>query len=247
MTSLALAHAKYGLLEVLRTPALLAVIPAGPAAGMFFFVVPNVGGDPAAATAISGSMATFTALITCLVYLGIQISETRNGPWYPYLRTLPAGPAPGFAGLAAVSLVLVVLLAAIPVGLIAALFTPATASPARLLLALGALTLGTVPFALLSLAIAHALPPKAATAVANVVMIPLAFGGGLFHDPRHLPEFIETISPYLPTRSAAELVWSALLGTRPAAVPLISLAAWTLALAAAALWAHRRDETRRFR
>lgn len=53
--------------------------------------------------------------------------------------------------------------------------------------------------------------------------------------------------PYLPTRGAAELMWAAVTDHSPDPKALVMLGAWTVALAALAVLAYRRDEGRRFR
>lgn len=57
---------------------------------------------------------------------------------------------------------------------------------------------------------------------------------------------MEVVSPFVPTRGVAELLWAVTAGTTPDVVALISLACWTVVLAIAAAWAYRRDEGRRF-
>ena len=54
------------------------------------------------------------------------------------------------------------------------------------------------------------------------------------------------LSPYVPTRGVAELLWAITAGTTPDPVALVALAVWTVVAAAGAAWAYRRDEGRRF-
>jgi ABC-2 type transport system permease protein len=104
-----------------------------------------------------------------------------------------------------------------------------------------------VPFTLMGLAIGHALPSKAALAVAQILFFPLAFCGGLLSAPGVAPRWVEIIAPYLPTRGAVELMWAAVGDFTPNATALIMLGAWAVAAGTLALWAYRRDEGRRFR
>ncbi|WP_326561486.1 ABC transporter permease [Micromonospora sp. NBC_01796] len=242
---LALVHARYQLLETIRIP--IAVIGSAffPAVSMLFFVVPFTGDDPAGATFATASMVTFAVMSSNIFQYGIGVSEDRAQPWDPYTRTLPAGPAPRFAGriLAGLALTFVSL---IPVVVIAAVATPATITGGGFLLALGAVVVAAVPFTLLGLTIGYALPSKAAIVVAQVVFFPLAFGGGLLSSPGNAPGFIETIAPFLPTRGAVELMWAAVGDFTPEPTALIMLGVWVVVLASAAGWAYRRDEGRRF-
>jgi ABC-2 type transport system permease protein len=98
----------------------------------------------------------------------------------------------------------------------------------------------------MGLAIGYALPVKAALAVAQVLFFPLAFGGGLMSAPGGAPGFVEAIAPYLPTRGAVELMWAAVGDFTPQSTSLVMLGVWTVAMAALATWAYRRDEGRRF-
>jgi ABC-2 type transport system permease protein len=243
--SLVLTHAKYQILETVRIPIAVIGNVFFPSAIMLFFVVPFTGDNPVGATFATGSMVTFAVMSTCLFSFGVGVAEDRAQPWDPYLRTLPAGPWPRFAGRLSAGLVMIAI-ALVPVLIIAGLFTEATASPAGLLLGLGAIVVAALPFTFLGLLIGYSLPSKAAIAVAQVVFFPMAFGGGLLTDPRQSPAFVEIVAPFLPTRGAVELVWAATAGYTPELTSLISLAAWTAVAGALAAWAFRRDEGRRF-
>jgi ABC-2 type transport system permease protein len=244
--SLVLTHARYQFLETVRVP--IAVIGSAifPAMSMLFFVVPFAGGDPVVATYATGSMLVFAVMSACLFTYGIGVAEDRAQPWDPYLRTLPAGPLPRFAG-RILSVIAIMGIAIIPVLLIAAFLTEATVTPAQLLLGLAAVLVGSIPFTLMGLFIGYALPSKAAVVVAQVVFFPMAVGGGLLTgDPSAAPEFIQIIAPYLPVRGAVELVWAASTDFAPNALSLVTLAGWVVIFGALAVWAYRRDEGRRF-
>ena len=105
-----------------------------------------------------------------------------------------------------------------------------------------------VPFVLLGLAIGYALSAKAALAVVQVMLFPLAFAGGLFLPPEAVPRWLDAISqvPAEP-RPARDLRGPGddRGGRVPFALPV--LLGWTAAFAALAVTAYRRDEGRRFR
>jgi ABC-2 type transport system permease protein len=130
--------------------------------------------------------------------------------------------------------------------LIAALFTEATISAPAFLAAVGAVIAAAVPFTLMGLGIGYALPSKAAIVVAQLLFFPLAFGGGLMTAPGSAPGFVEDLAPYLPTGGAVRLMWAAVGDFPPDVSSLTALVGWTIALAAFAVWAYRRDEGRRF-
>jgi ABC-2 type transport system permease protein len=245
MSTLALTHAKFQLIETVRIPVAVIGSAFWPAASMLAFVVPFVGDDPVSATYATASMITFAVMSTNLFQYGIGVAEDRVQPWDPYVRTLPAGAFPRFAGriLAGLCLMAVSL---IPVVVIAAFLTAATVTPLAFLTATGTIAGIAVPFILMGLAIGYSMPQKAAIVVAQVLFFPLAFGGGLLTAPGSAPGFVEDLAPYLPTGGAVRLMWAAVgdYPLKPGSVA--SLIAWTIALGALAVWAYRRDEGRRF-
>jgi ABC-2 type transport system permease protein len=245
MTSLAFTHAKFQIVETFRIP--IAVIGSSfwPAASMLAFVVPFAGDDAQGATLATASMITFAVMSTNLFQYGIGVSEDRVQPWDPYMRTLPAGAFPRFAGRILAGLFLMVF-SLLPVVLIAAFLTSATLSPSAFVTAIGVTSLISVPFILMGLAIGYSLPSKAAIVVAQVLFFPLAFGGGLMTAPGGAPGFVEDLAPYLPTGGAARLMWSAVSDRPVEAGSVASLVVWTIVLGAFATWAYRRDEGRRF-
>ena len=243
--SLVLTNAKFHLLETVRIPIAMVGTVFFPAVSMLFFVVPFAGHDPVASTFATASMVCFAVMTSSLFAYGVGVSEDRSQPWDPFLRTLPAGPGPRFAGriLAGLTQTLGSL---IPVVLIAALFTQAHASLAQLGTAVAAVIVIALPFTLMGLSIGYALPMKAALAVAQVIFFPLAFAGGLLSAPGHAPGWVEAIAPYVPTRGAVELLWAAVGDFTPDGRALLMLGVWTVAAGALAVWAYRRDEGRRF-
>ena len=245
--SLALTHAKYHFLETVRVPIAVIGTMFFPAASMLFFVVPFAGSHSAAASYATGAMTVFATMSACLFQYGISVAEDRAQPWEPFTRTLPVGAAPRFIG-RVINVGVMTLLALLPVLLIAALLTEATVSVPGLLLGAVALLVTAVPFSLLGLTVGYALPSRAALAVTQLLFFPMAFGGGLFFGgPDRMPSFLEHVAPFLPTRGAVELVWTATTDFSPEPTSLIALGVWTAATAGTAVWAFRRDQGRRFR
>jgi ABC-2 type transport system permease protein len=243
--SLTLTNARFQLLETIRVPIALIGAIFFPAASMLFFVVPFTADDPVASTFATASMVTFAVMNTSLFSHGVGVAEDRAQPWDPFTRTLPAGPAPRFAGRIMAGLVMT-FVSLLPVVLIAAVATKATISPGGLLLAVGAVFVIAVPFTLMGLAIGYAMPMKAALAVVQVLFFPLAFGGGLLSAPGRAPGWVEAIAPFLPTRGAVELMWAAVGDFTMDTVSVAMLGVWIVASAGLAVWAYRRDDGRRF-
>ncbi|SNY68006.1 ABC transporter permease [Paractinoplanes atraurantiacus] len=245
MSSLALTHARFQLVETVRIPIAIFGSAFFPAAAMLAFVVPFAGGDPVAATYATVSMITFSVMTTNLFQYGVGVSEDRAQPWDPYVRTLPTGPLARFSGRVLAGLVLMVL-SLIPVIVIAALFTEATLSGEQFLLTASVTVLISIPFTLMGLAIGYSLPQKAAIVVAQVLFFPLAFLGGLMTAPGAAPGIVEDLAPYLPTGGAARLMWAAAGDYPLEPLSILALIGWTATLAGFATWAYRRDEGRRF-
>ncbi|WP_250029235.1 ABC transporter permease [Paractinoplanes maris] len=245
MSSLALTHARFQLLETIRIPIAVFGSAFFPSAAMLAFVVPFVGDNAEYATYATVSMITFSVMTTNLFQHGVGVSEDRAQPWDPYVRTLPAGAAPRFAGriLSGLCLMAVSLL---PVVLIAAFLTEATVTGAGFLIAAGTTFLIAIPFILMGLAIGYSMPQKAAIVVAQVLFFPLAFLGGLMTGPGLAPGIVEDLAPYLPTGGAARLMWSAVGDFRYDFGSIAALVGWTVVLGGGAVWAYRRDEGRRF-
>ncbi|MBO3740856.1 ABC transporter permease [Actinoplanes flavus] len=245
MTVLALTHARFQITELFRIPIAVFGSAFWPAASMLAFVVPFVRHEPAYATYATASMITFAVMNTNLFQYGVGVAEDRAQAWDPYVRTLPAGTAPRFAGRILAGLLMMAISLA-PVVLIAALFTEAAVTPLGFLAAVLTCVAVSIPFILMGLSIGYALPQKAALVVAQVLFLPLAFGGGLLTPPGAAPGFVEDLAPYLPTGGAVRLMWAAVGDFPFDTASILALAAWTALFAALAIWSYRRDEGRRF-
>lgn len=245
---LALVHARFQFLETLRIPILIIGNGVFPALILLFFVVPieAVRTDPVASTAAVAQLAVFAVMSTCLFIFGVGVAEDRALPWDGYVRTLPAGPGPRLAGRLLNGLTFA-LLGLIPMLVIASLFTAATVTPGQFLGGVAVLIIGAAPFLFAGLAIGYSLPVKAALAAAQLLLFPLAFGGGLFLPPETFPGWLDGISQVLPTRGSRDLLVMVLTGASPSLVAVAALAGWTALLAVLAGWAYQRDEGRRFR
>lgn len=245
---LALLHTRFQVLETVRVPIAVIGNLVFPTLAMFFFVVPQtaVAQDPAFSLAAVGSLATFSVMSTYLFTFGVGVAEDRALPFDPYVRTLPAGVGPRMLG-RVLSACLFALASLVPLGLVAAIFTAAAPTPPRLLLGVLAVLAVGVPFLMLGLFIGYRMSSKAAIAVVQVVLFPMAFAGGLFLPPQMFPAWLDTLSQALPSRAGREIVIGALTGQAPYALALPVLLGWGVLLGALAVMAYRRDEGRRFR
>jgi ABC-type sugar transport system permease subunit len=122
---------------------------------------------------------------------------------------------------------------------------PAVAGVA-LLMAFGRRGLLGPTLALLGITLGYWVPAKGALPVANVLYLLIAYGGGLWTGPR-LPAAAERVSPLLPTRQWADLLWPAVSGRPWHASSWLALLGFACAFAGLAAWGYRRDEGRRWR
>lgn len=108
--------------------------------------------------------------------------------------------------------------------------------------------LGSIPFIALGFAIGYLSGPNSAIAVINLIYLPTAFASGLFFPRQLLPAFIQNISPYLPLYRFGQLGWDAIGAptTENVTTDWIYLAAYGVVFFAVALWAFRREESRKF-
>lgn len=244
---LAGVHARYILLETVRVPIAIIGSLVFPALSLLFFVVPQraIADDPVFATQAIASLCVFAVMTNALFSFGLNISEAREKPWDPYLRTLPASGASRVLG-QVMSTGALGLASVIPVVVVGALTTAAEVEPLRLLMGALALVAAALPFMFLGIAIGYAMPTKAAIAVVQVLMFGLAFGGGLFLPPLLFADWLDAVSRVLPSRQARELVIWALQGGELAPWVWLGVIGWGLVFLVLALVLFRRDEGRRF-
>ncbi|PWD50974.1 ABC transporter [Serinibacter arcticus] len=241
-------HVRAQFLENIRVP--IAVISSAmfPALAAFFFVVPNpaVNSDPVGATQALAQLGVFGVMSACLFTHGTGVADDRSQPFDGYVRTLPAGAGPRMIGRVMIGLFFTVL-AVVPLALVGVVFTSATIPVGRLVLAIGAVLAVAVPFTLLGFAIGYSMSSKAAIAVVQVVLFPLAFAGGLFLPPEMFPGWLDTFSTFLPSRAARELMVAATTGAPGYSYAIPVFLVWTAVFAAMAFLAYRNDQGRRFR
>lgn len=237
---------KYGLIETLRAPVSFLVITLMPLAVMVFFIVPNLGDNPAAMIGATATMVVFATLLACVGQFSATVAVMRESPWGAYLRTLPAGLTPAAFGHLLTGMV-VVLAAIVPIVVVGVLSAGGGVPAARVPTAVAALLVAVVVFTLLGLAIGYTMSVRATVVANSVPVLALAVGGGMFADPANLPGPIAAIAPYLPTRGATDLVLAALIDHPLDPTSLVMLAIWTAGLGALTVWGYRRDEGRRFR
>ncbi len=245
---LTFVHARYTLLETSRVPIAIIGSLVFPALTLLFFVVPqqSIASDPVLATQAVISLSVFAVMSNALFSFSLNIAGAREKPWDPYLRTLPA-PAMSRVLAHVFSTGMLGLASVIPVVVLGNLLTAADAGAVRVATGLLALAVAALPFMFIGICIGYALPAKAAIAVVQVAMFGLAFGGGLFLPPYLFADWLDTLSQFLPTRQARELVVWAVQGGELETWAWMGIAVWTAVLLLLAVVLYRRDEGKRYR
>ena len=237
-------HARIALLDLIRTPGYVVPTVVFPA---MFFLLFDVQYARAHASVANVAMLAFVAwaIVGVAVYqFGVGIAQERGRPWERYQRTLPVSASVRFAARVVCAMVFGALAAAC-VALVARATTPIDLTGIQWLLVLIYAAGAGIPFVLFGIAIGYWLPARASVPVATAFNLLLAYAGGLWMPPSDLPSIVARVSPFLPTRQFADLLWSVTGGGVPAGA-VVGLLLYALAFAVAASIGYRRDERTRY-
>ena len=242
--TLARAHSRIALLDLLRSPGYVVPTVAFPA--MFFAIFDLPYAREHAQTAAYAMLAFMAWAVAgvCLYQFGVGVAQERGRPWERYLRTLPSSAAVRFSARITSALAFGAA-AALAVAVLARLFTPVDLNALQWVRVAVSILAGGVPFVLMGLTIGYWVPARAAVPIATAANLLLAYAGGLWMPPQFLPAFVAQLSPYLPTRMFGELLWSAVDGSSPWRA-LGGLAIYAAVFAALAARGYRRDERIRY-
>jgi ABC-2 type transport system permease protein len=236
---IALAHFKTQTLQHLRSPGYLLPTLAMP--GLFYFLFEGPDTEVGLVTFLMASYAMWAILGVAFFQFGSGIAEERTTPWERYLRTLPLSAGQRLAG-RVLSATLFAAAAAAIVIVEAHLINPVSVAAGRWLPWLGALLAGGVVVGLGGIALGYWVSARAATPLATLAWLLLAYLGGLWATPTELPTWVKEISPYLPTRVWGEVTWAAIQGQTASLWDWLGLLAYAVGFAGLALWGYRRDE-----
>lgn len=240
---LALVHARFQLVELIRFPSFSIATLGFPALFFVLFGLPRARGHE---NVFLASFAAFAVLGVGFFQFGVSTAIDRETSWSVWVRTLPAPPSARIAGRVLSALAVAAASAAVVIAVALATTSAALGATAWVRL-VAALLLGSIPFVLFGLAIAYWTTPKGALPVANVAYLLLSYAGGLWTGPADLPRLVRAISPYTPTRRWGDVLWQAAEGRGWQAVDWLVLAGYALAFGLVAAWGCVRDEGQRFR
>lgn len=176
---------------------------------------------------------------------GVGVAQTREDPFDSWQRTLPASALPN--ALAQISVAIILALSAVLLVFLASfVFGKSPLSLAASLNLLAVCALVAIPATLMGIALGYSASAKAAPALANLIFLPLAFLGGLWIPPSQMPDIINKISLWVPTRMMGEFAWSAVAGKLPDTRFILDLGAYTIVLGVLVVFLVRRDRLKRF-
>jgi ABC-2 type transport system permease protein len=197
------------------------------------------------------SLCAYGVVSLAIFTFGEQLARERGRGW---IRTMRATPLPLWSHLTAkvvVALCSAILIVA-STGALALVAGNVRLDLATWLRLTATLLAGVLAFSVLGFAIAFATRPRAATAIANLLFLPLSFLSGFFVPLAELPAVLRELAVWLPTYHFGQLAWrqvappagiEAWVGIAPAATG--SHVAWvvgaTLVFGAVALVAARRE------
>ncbi|HEV3152756.1 MAG TPA: ABC transporter permease [Candidatus Baltobacteraceae bacterium] len=243
MIRLAFLYAKVQWLQLSRVPGF--VVPTLLFPSLFFtlFDLNFARSHPKVAPFLMLGYVAFAIIGVTLFQFGVGIATERSTPWERYLRTLPAPVASRFLGRVIVAAAFGTIAASMVI-VLASITAGVHFDAAQWLRIAGAMVAGGVVFTLFGLAIGYWLSEKAALPVANLFYLLLSFAGGLWIPPDQMPPFARAVSPFLPTRQFADLLWNAPFGISWSA--LLPLGCFGCAFLIAAAIGYRRDQKARY-
>lgn len=239
-----LAHFKDQTLQHLRSPGYLLPTLALPA--LFYLLFEGQDTEVGLVTHLTASYSMWAILGVAFYQFGVGIAEERATAWERFLRALPLSAGQRLAGRVLSAGVFAAAAAAVVI-LEAHLVNPVSVAADRWLPWLGALGAGGMVVAMAGITLGYWASPRAATPVATLAWLLLAYLGGLWALPAELPSWAAAVSPYLPTRLWGEVTWAAVEGRPWSPGPWLGLLAYAGGFAALARWGYRRDEGASYR
>jgi ABC-2 type transport system permease protein len=197
----------------------------------------------AAAAALMIGMAGYGAIIGVLS-VGVGVSTERTQGWLRQLRLTPLRPVQ-VVGVKGFLATLTAIPSVITVGVAGRLEHHVALPVGHWVAIVLVMWLGTIPFALLGLAIGYAVSPQLAQPASFLTFFSLSVLGGLLVPVEVFPTALRHLAHALPSNRYAELGWRAAAGQLPTGTGAAVLAGWTLLFAVLAATAYRRSAATR--
>lgn len=192
------------------------------------------------------SLVIFGVMVNSLFHFAVEISQARERPWGSYTRSLPIGQGSVLMSYLFSSGVLS-FISVMPLLVMAIFLTDATMSLLNLIIGIFLLILTCIPFMLLGMIIGYFSVPKAAVAIVQVLMLVLAFGGGLFIPPSTFNDFLNNLSYILPSRSSLEIIsWGTSINSEFPIKASLNWGIWTILMSVIILFKIKNEVDREF-
>jgi ABC-2 type transport system permease protein len=228
------------MLRDLRFIALAVIAPIG----FYLLFATLFGSQPAPPGQLGGhveimvAMAAYGAMWAVMSTTGPRIAQEREIGWLQQVRAMPVKSGQLLAAKVVASLTMA-LPAIVLVCATAAVVKGVELSAGQWLGLVGAMWIGSMPFAALGIAVGYALSADAAFPVSYGLYMALSAIGGLWVPPAVLPESFRQAARTLPSNRLADLGWQIAGGHAVRWSSVGVLAAWTVGLALIAIVAYR--------
>lgn len=195
---------------------------------LYAFFGAGLAGQGQAAAYAMASFSIYAVVGVGFYQFGVMVAQDREDPFTRWQRCLPGSAlAPWVArvlmavSFAALALGLVLVLGKVLGGVV-------LSGPVAWARLIAVTLIAAIPATLMGTALGSVASARAAVPLSNLIFLPLAYLGGLWMPPHLLPDVINAISVWTPTRAMAEIAWAALDGRALPQRYLASLALWTL-------------------
>ncbi|MFT4148027.1 MAG: ABC transporter permease [Micrococcaceae bacterium] len=204
--TLALINAKYLLVESIRVPSSLVLGVLSPVIIFMLFVLPNpsMRENPELAARATVALSLFGVLSNSIFNVAINTAQLYESQWGSYLRTLPMKPGPKILGYFISSIALASLTVCL-IFCVSKLSTALSLNVIGIFCTVLTILLCSVPFMGLGLIVGCLTVPKTAIALSQLIMMFLAFIGGLLMPTIMFSETANKLSVVTPARQALEL------------------------------------------
>lgn len=194
---------------------------------LYAFFGANSGGGAWASHAMA-SFAVYAVLGVGFFQFGVSVAQDRASPFATWQRSLPG--AAGFLWIARILAAMIFVTIAVALVVVLSHVMTDISLPATAWARLGTVCLmATVAATVMGIALGNIASARAAVPLANLIYLPLAYLGGLWVPPMAMPDAINAISVWTPTRAMGELAWAAIDDRAFAVWDLGLLGAWTVA------------------
>ena len=242
-------EAKYEILKTLRQPAYVIPTLAFP---LIFFVMFGIAfgskqavGTVSLATYLLATYSTFGVMGASLFGFGAGVAMERGYGWLQVKRASPMPPLAYLLAKMAMSLIFSAIIVTL-LFFLGALFGGVHLSIGSFLKLMGIMIAGSIPFCALGLLIGCYAAPNAASAIVNILFLPMSFCSGLWLPLQLLPKFLQHLAPFLPSYHLGQLGLKQVGFGSPgsAAIHVAALVAFTVVFLLLALRGYSRDDVK---